>query len=400
MTNKNRSCGARAPRFSRCRMAGPRYFVSRKHALAWAMGAVLGWTAPVWAQGDEPWKAEIEALRREIRQAAEGKAVDSRFHLAGYASVDYVDPQTGNSSFTGVTFNPIFHYSYKDWLLLDAEIGTQLSSEGETETSLEYMTANLVLNDSMILVAGRFLSPIGMFRRNIHPSWVNKLPSAPIGFDHGQAVPLADVGLQLTGGIALGATRANYAIYTANGPMLELNAAGDEIEEIGTEGQGSDMNDDKVIGGRVGWLPLPRLEVGVSFATGKASGEGALGETGNRDYDVVDVDFSWQVAGFDLRGEYTKTELGEGPAAGIDPAEKEWTAWYTQAAYRLPGTNWEAVLRYGGYEPPTGVETRQWTPGINYLFAAHVIAKLAYEFNDTDGVEDDDRLLLQIAYGF
>ncbi len=265
-----------------------------KHPGVIAVCAVLG-ASPVLGWGQDRYealKAEVDALKQEVRQAAEGKDVDSKFHLAGYASVDYVDPQTGNSSFTGVTFNPIFHYSYRDWLLLDAEFGTQLSSEGETEVALEYMTANLVLNDAMVLVAGRFLSPIGMFRRNLHPSWVNKLPSAPIGFDHGQAVPLADVGLQLTGGIPLGAMRANYAIYTGNGPMLELNAAGDEIEQIGTEGQGRDMNRNKAFGGRFGLLPLPRLEVGVSFATARASSEGAMGATGDRDYDVVDFDFS------------------------------------------------------------------------------------------------------------
>ncbi len=84
----------------------------------------------------------------------------------------------------------------------------------------------------------------------------------------------------------------------------------------------------------------------------------------------------------------------------ISPGEMVWKAWYTQAAYRLPAANWEVVLRYGTYEPPTGVKTKQWTPGISYVFASHVIAKLAYEVNDTEGVKDDDRLLLQLAYGF
>ncbi|OGI51478.1 MAG: hypothetical protein A3A87_02995 [Candidatus Muproteobacteria bacterium RIFCSPLOWO2_01_FULL_60_18] len=345
-------------------------------------------------------KAELEELRKEVREAKEWRHTDSMAHLAGYAAVNYTAPENGTGTFNGTTFNPIFHYAYKDWLLLDSELEIALKDNGESEFTFEYMTVDLVLNDSMVLLAGKFLSPIGMFRRNLHPAWVNKLPSAPVGFNHGQAVPLADVGVQLAGGIPLGAMRANYAIYTGNGPMLELNAAGTEIEQIGTEGLGADNNGNKSVGGRFGLLPIPRLEIAVSFATAKASDD--MGMTGKRDYDVTGADFSWQVAGFDLRGEYAKTKLGEDTVSMVDPAAKTWKAWYAQGAWRIPGTNWEPVLRYGKYERPrsTVVATKQWAPGINYLFASHVIAKLAYEFNKTEGVQDDDRLLLQLAYGF
>lgn len=362
------------------------------------VGTVLLSANMAWGQEDPPWKAEIEALRQEIRQAAEGKDVDSKFHLAGYAAVNFTDPQTGNSTFNGTSFNPIFHYSYKDWLLLDAELEIAIENEGATETALEFMNANLVLNDAMVLVAGKFLSPIGMFRRNVHPAWVNKLPSAPLGFEHGQAAPLADIGIQLTGGVPVGGMRANYALYTGNGPMIELNPAGTEVELVGTEGQGTDMNGNKSVGGRIGFLPLPKLEIGLSYAQAKATDDGML--AGERDYKVRDVDVAWQTSGLDLRGEYVKTTLGEVSAMAIDPGEKEWKAWYTQAAYRLGGAPWEGVLRYGEYERPGVGKTKQWAPGVNYLFASHVIAKLAYEVNDTEGVTDDDRLLLQLAYGF
>lgn len=390
---------SRSPRgnmATRCRS------IACHNVLASAAGVVLTWASlwigSAWGQEDAPWKAEIEALQQEIRQAAEGKDTDSKFHMAGYAAINFADPEEGNSSFTGTTFNPIFHYSYKDWLLLDAELEIALEDEGATETALEFMNANLVLSDAMVLVAGKFLSPVGMFRRNLHPAWVNKLPSAPLGFEHGQAAPLADIGLQLTGGVPLGAMRANYAVYTGNGPMIELNPAGTEVEMVGTEGQGTDMNGNKAIGGRIGFVPVPKLEIGLSYAQAKATDE--EGMAGERDYKVRDVDFAWQIVGLDLRGEYVRTTLGEGPALAIDPEEKEWKAWYTQAAYRLPATNWQGVLRYGEYDRPGSAKTKQWTPGVNYLFASHVIARLAYEANDTDGVEDDDRLLLQLAYGF
>jgi len=352
------------------------------------------------AQNDEPWRAEIEALRQEIRKAAEWRHPFSKVHLAGYATASYVDPQTGNSSFTGTTFNPIFHYQYKDVLLLEAELETELEADGETEMGLEYLTLDLLLNDYMMLVAGKFLSPIGQFRQNFHPGWINKLPSAPAGFGMGEAAPTNDVGVQLRGGFPLGGMRANYAVYTANGPRLTLNAAGDMIEMIETRGQDQDIDGNKLIGGRLGFLPFPRLEIGLSAASGKAGGTGAMGGTGERDYDVTGADLGYQLDGLDLRAEYVKSELGAGPAGGIDPEAKVWEASFAQAAYRFTGTGWEGVVRYGKYDRPGSPATKQWTPGLNYWFAANLVAKLGYEANDTEGVRDDDRVLLQLAYGF
>ena len=44
----------------------------------------------------------------------------------------------------------------------------------------------------------------------------------------------------------------------------------------------------------------------------------------------------------------------------------------------------------------------QWALGLNYLIAPQAIAKMGYEFND--GLEgeptDEDRLLIQLSYGF
>ena len=372
----------------------------RHRVLAGALLAVL--SAPAVAAEDyKSLKAELEALRQEVLQASEGKDVHSTVHLAGYAAVNYIRPETGDSSFSGTTFNPIFHYQYKDLLLLESELEVELENDGTTEVALEYLSLDLILNDYMVLVAGKFLSPIGQFRQNIHPAWINKLPSLPVGFGMGEAAPTNEVGLQMRGGFPLGPMRANYAVYTGNGPRLVLDATTGMIMMVETRGQGSDNNGNKVVGGRFGLLPIPKLELGVSYATAKTSGtEGAVVET-NRDYNAAGADIAWQIAGFDLRGEYIQTRIGANTAGmSMDPGEKEWKAWYAQAAWRIPGTHWEPVVRYGAYTLPTGVVTRQWAPGVNYVFAANVIAKLAYEVNDTDGVTGDDRALVQLAYGF
>jgi len=147
---------------------------------------------------------ELESLRAETvaaRQAAqraetsanEWKNTTSVTHLAGYASLDYISPENGSAAFVA-SFNPMFHFQYNDLILWEAELEFEVEEDGNTEIGLEYSTIDVFLNDHMVLVAGKFLSPLGNFRQNLHPSWINKLPSAPPGFGHDGAAPLAEFG--------------------------------------------------------------------------------------------------------------------------------------------------------------------------------------------------------------
>lgn len=356
-------------------------------------------------------KDDIQALKKEVKDVSkvhsEWKDASSVVHLAGYGSVGYTDNKGTNGNFSQVQFAPIFHYQYKDLLMLESELEIKNTADGGTETGLEYLTLDLTLNDYATLVAGKFLSPIGQFRQNLHPSWINKLPSAPPGFMDGEAAPLSETGLQVRGGFPLGGMRANYAVYVANGP--ELAAAtmgmGAELEAIEGEGRTSDVDGKKVYGGRFGLLPMAGLEVGVSLATGKAAVTTLDGAATTpdpaRDYDVAGADFAWKWRNLDLRGEYVQSKIGNA-AASIAPDGAKWKTWYTQAAYKfLPKV--EGVVRYTDFSSPdVAMAKKQWAIGANYLFASNVIAKVAYEFNDGQAgtVADDNSFLAQLAYGF
>lgn len=299
-------------------------------------------------------------------------------------------------------------------MLLEAEVafGAETNEEGETETEteLEYLSLDLFLNDYMTLVVGKFISPVGQFQQNLHPSWINKLPSAPIGFGAGhggasQATPIADVGAQMRGGFALKDTRFNYALVVGNGPRIiaEEHEGDVEIEGLDTSGTVSDLNNNKSVGGRLGFLPIPNLEVGVSALTATAAyvGDEAIDD---RDYDVYGADFYYApdyIKNLTLRGEYVKTELGAGGAGEEDADEKTWEAWYVQASYFIEQYKLEPVLRYGEYENSHGETQTQWAPALNYRFSSNIIAKFAYEFNEIDGEDEvSDRFVMQLAYGF
>ncbi|MDA3870522.1 MAG: porin, partial [Gammaproteobacteria bacterium] len=222
-----------------------------------------------------------------------------------------------------------------------------------------------------------------------------------------------------------GSMRANYAVYASNGPEINAEAEDDgaggvegyELDGVAAEGFGADVDGEKTWGGRIGILPIASVEIGLSLATGMATVTNVEGHEGDlppdtvgplagetpRNYDVLGADFIWFTGNMSLRAEYVKTEVGEATTGVTASEAAEWTTWYTQAAYRLPNTKWEGVLRYTDYDSPhASVDQKQTAIGVNYLVSNNFIVKLTHELNDgLDGANSDaDRTMLQLAYGF
>lgn len=352
---------------------------------------------------DALWQT-IEKLEQKIAESNEWKSPNTLVHLAGYADVNYVsvDTDTGtDSSFSTGTFAPIFHYQVMDKVMLETELAFSVDADGESEVEMEYFTIDYFLNDYAALVMGRFLSPLGQFRQNLHPSWINKLPSAPQGFGHGGSAPIADVGMQVRGGFKMGSSiNANYAAYVGNGVGAEMN--GDDVEEAHSPGFNDDVDGGKNIGGRFGMFLIDsKLDLGLSWATGKA-GEidpllsGGIDQNGTkRDWDFIGADFTWRLGGLDIRGEYVKQTFG---ARGVSE-EAGFDAYYVQVAYRFPSTKWEIAARTSQNNSPEDTKDRA-TVGVNYVFTSSVIGKLAYESNDNNANDANDKILVQMAYGF
>ncbi|HID49887.1 MAG TPA: porin, partial [Chromatiales bacterium] len=324
-------------------------------AVACAIGMAISASAFADTEADvKNLQAEVEQLKQDVKDAKEWKDPTTLVHFAGYASVGFFDTakdtndSNGKPTFAVGNFSPIFHFMYSDFLMLEAELELQVDAEGSTEVALEYLSIDLFLNDYMALVAGKFLSPLGQFRQNLHPSWINKMATAPAGFGHDQAAPNAEIGVMLRGGVPMGAGTGNYAVYVGNGPALEPNTIGNEIEGIETPGLNSNIDGQMVGGGRLGWFnPAWKFEFGLSGATGKAAIIGDASDP-SRDYRVTGADFVWRPGSFEVRGEYIKQDIGDQPGS-VAPEGGIWQAWYIQVAYRFPQSAWEPVLRYGEY---------------------------------------------------
>ena len=352
-------------------------------------------------------RKDVEANKVAIRATQSSAAwadATSVTHLSGYASADYVSVENGPAAFAA-NFNPMFHFLYDNKILWEAELEVEVEENGDTNIGLEYTTVDWFLNDNLTLVAGKFLSPIGNFRQNLHPSWINKLPSAPPGFGHDGAAPVSEVGVQLRGVAPVGSSsKVTYAAYLGNGPKIEGEDG--EIHAVEAEGFASDPDDQKILGGRVAFLPIPRLELAVSGASGDVAvvendGTDISGDP-KRGYQVLGFDATYQWKNLDLRGEYVKQEVDPNPLS-IAPEGGVWKTWYGQAAYKFADGKWEGVARYTDFQSPHADDTQeQLALGVNYLITPSAMLKFGYESNDGEPgeVTDADRWIIQIAYGY
>jgi hypothetical protein len=375
---------------------------------------------PTWMDLERA-QLRIDALEAAMEETESGL---SSFHVTGYGFTRYVDRENEDSTFSAV-LAPLFLWQVSDRLLFEAEIELELESEhghGDTELELEYADASYILNDYVTLGAGKFLTPFGLFPERLHPAWINKLPDGPLIYAHGTGIaPFSSLGIFARGGFPVGPTKMNYAVYLSNGPAL--NTGEDEPEEAGIlEFENwEDINNNKAVGGRVGFLPIPAVEVGYSFLWGRVNPSGE--EIGDTDafiwgFDVTYVQEVDVLAGLiDARFEFVRSEvdtvtydadgmLGFGPLR----FDNDRDGLYAQLAYRPTKCgvkfvrDFEFVGRYDYLNAPSGspepADTERWTIGVNYWVNPSTVVKLAYQRTDVEEEPDVDAFLAMFAVGF
>lgn len=325
--------------------------------------------------------------------------------IAGGASAGYTRPSGHHSEFDILDLNPLLIFSYKDLLLMRAAIDFAMGDQGETDVNLDFMNLNLILNDYVTFGIGKFDSALGYFGQNLSPAWINRLPESPVGFDGDQAAPQIEIGAQLRGGFPLFCTaRGNYVVYVSDGPRAFADLTSGDIDHIGTDGYTVNYGN-FVYGGRLGFLPIPKLELGVSAAFGKAALIDMADNTtvlGRRVYHALGADASFKTDNWDFRAEYIQQQIASENNSVVPQGEK-WKAWYLQAAYWIPTTNFEPVVRYGKFSTPFASQNhRQWAFGLDYWFASSIGAQAAFEFNKgLSGTDNNDnRFIIQLVFGY
>lgn len=372
---------------------------------------------------------ELKDLRKTTAEMKKEPALD--LVITGYGHTLFRDRQSEPSSFLFGSLNPIVLARYRDNILFEAEFEFEVErEEGEgtqTNTEIEYAQIDYLVNDWLTLIAGRFYTPLGVFNEKLHPAWINKLPNGPLPYGGHDAslLPLNDIGLQARGAVPIGDARLTYAVFVSNGPGQEAahadesgepsDARDSEEEEEEEEGEhldfagsAADNNSSKNFGGRIGFLPVPGVEFGVSGTTGRYDDDGDLA------FSALVIDAAAQHFGFaELRGEWIRTWQERRTVADIDR-----TAFWVQAAMKIGGIpsdglqdaldavsflrRLELVGRYSEIDTDEAdADREQWSAGVNCYLTNTLLLKTSYDFNDGASAPDRaDAFNAQIALGW
>ncbi len=359
-------------------------------------------------------------MKDAIAIAQDNSVGEEKLLITGDASVGFGASSGSTSNFeAGVA--PRFLWKLNDRIMFDAAldigIGRDGSGNNATTVDLTIASATFIVNDYLVVGGGLFVAPFAAYHRDYDPSWINKLPDDPLVFGDRAIAPGSVLGAFVGGAYPIGGTKINYALYASNGPSLvtdDPSAAG-SLDLTNAQ----DLNNGKAVGGRIGFLPTPDLEVGYSFLYGDSSPNG-FAHT-HAFLQAVDFNYTrqvdWLLGNISFRSEWVLSHVSDatfGPTAPTPfPAttfKNDRNGGYAMLAYRPTLSsykvlrNFEGIVRYDRIDAsntaPNGGREQRLALGLDYWFDARTVAKVAYEFDDVSNGPSSPAFMLQFGVGF
>ncbi|MEP6698852.1 MAG: hypothetical protein ABJB09_03900 [Verrucomicrobiota bacterium] len=357
-------------------------------------------------------RQEVETLKTRVKETFPGT---TKFLLAGYGTAGFT-ARSGEDPFFTVAFNPIFLWKLTDRLLFEGELEMELEG-ADTHLALEIAQTSYLLNDYMTIGVGKFLNPTNYFVERQHMNWVNKLPDKPLAVYDG-LTPETEVGAQVRGVIPIGPTKLEYAAFAANAP--DLMTMPDDPTALGTlEFNNFDNHGGHVaVGGHVGFIPIPQLEVGYGIQRSQVGPRDHAVEAILQSADFSYVRDSTLLKGLiNFRAQWVWSHVGHfvydpDGRQSFGPFEfnNNRNGGYVQLSYRPTKIdndiikNLEAVVRYdrlNQLHTPVGFDEERWSFGLDYWVTPSTVIKASYEIdNKNGGARDQNAFLLQVATGF
>jgi hypothetical protein len=365
-----------------------------------------------------------QQLQKTLDLAKASSAGTTRFLITGYANADYMVKDHENNTFQA-GFNPIFLWEVTDKLLFQGELEIKFpedDSTSEGEVNVEFINFTYDLNDYVTLGAGKFLTPFGFFSQHIHPSWINKLPDKPLPLDEDTGlVPYQQIGFFVRGGVPVfSESKIKYDFFVSNGQTLRTAEYAADASELGTlnANNGFDLNNNKALGGRIGILPIPQVEIDYSIMGAQVSPDGS--QKIDALLQAVGVNYKQEVeplgGTIQAMAEYVWWNMGlatydaGGDLGGPFIFRNDRSGGYAQVSYRPSEStssflkDFETVFRYSFVMEPTDAPDRHdrdnYTIGLNYWLNPTTVLKIAYEFDNVRGDQDQNALLMEAAIGF
>ena len=268
---------------------------------------------------------QITQLRSDVNSNKPGKHA---FLFTGFTNLTYHQDlnRIQVSKFDHAGFSPIMLWKPADRLFFEAELHIEMEGgvhggeldgdahgghgggeedaghEGSTSFALGFANMIYMVRPGIILTAGKFLTPLGIFNERYHPTWINPLPVNPIGMGHGGPFPSAELGVQIRGGIQTGATKMTYVIYVSNGPIFNEGQTDSQAAANLIYSNFTDNNANKALGGRISFFPLSNSTLELGF-----SGQFAP-KTGDRNTKYENIGAS--ISAYDLTYNKTISSIG------------------------------------------------------------------------------------------
>jgi hypothetical protein len=357
---------------------------------------------------------QIEELKAQL-ESSEGAI---RFVPAGTTSTTFF-VENNNTLRYAALFAPHFLWSFYDRALFEAHLDLRVI-DGATGVNLEFAALWFVLTDHLIAGAGKFLTPFGFYNEQIHTTWLNRLPDEPLSVaDHVGPSPTHLLGIQVRGAHTIARQRLIWTLYAGSAPVAETPAAAAGHDHGGpapagpllaTGGLDFDRYHRWALGGRIGYLPVPSIELGYSLHAARVDPVNSTLDKIVVATHGVDLNFNDVVKAIkgtiDAHIEYVLSNAR--PSERTDwPSDRIRQGYYAQAAYRPSEiearhlSRVEAVVRFDYLDGLAGNKpTKRTTAGLNYWIQPSIVAKAAFQISDPYAGDNTRRTLFQLAGGF
>ncbi len=273
---------------------------------------------------------------------------------------------------------------YED-LFAAAEVEYEHAGE---EIELEYGYLGYTGLKNTRFMAGKFVVPFGRFNKDIHATWINKMPDRPLGFKNVLPQTWSGVGLWASGGLPLGASgvRFAYDAFVINGL---LGADGGDIRSFrgnDRDKQEGGRDNNKSVGGRIG---LDFASQGVDFGVSAYTGNYSDDPGNDLNLTLFGADASWRYSGLEARAEVVTADQ-EATSGALRK-----TGAYGQLAYRL-APKWEPVVRYSQrWFPEDKDDLKRLSFGLSFYLKPSTSIRAAYHINyEKDGFDKENNQLV------
>lgn len=285
-------------------------------------------------------------------------------------------------------FSPMFLWRHGSKFLLEFE--PSFTSEG---IGVNWADVSYFACPGLIIRAGYFVVPFGIYDKRLAAGWINKLATDPPTADIPNST---DYGIEVEGGFPMGNMKWNYDISLTNGNQL---LADGEMQGIGT----IDNNMNKAVTARFGLLPFSNssLEIGVSGQTGTVGDVGLTNQSARSDAYAFDLNYvkSFNPLLVNIKGQYNSVFVtGQNYINPSDSSlytfNNRTTTGFAQISIRPTGATsnllkkLEVAYRYSNFISPSGSlwgqKNKISEAALLYWLSWRTVLKCAYQWNNSN----------------